>query len=76
MATTNHFYFNKWNHFQIKIELAIEWKTHEPKCGVHNNILNNKNNHEIIILLLLLKIAVLMYYNNIRYDNIKINKYI
>lgn len=42
----------------------------------NKNILNNKNNennHEIIILLLPLKIAVLMYYNSIRYDSIKIN---
>ena len=36
MATPSHFLINK-NHFQIKIELAIEWKTYEPKCGVQTN---------------------------------------
>ena len=35
MATPSHFFLINKIHFQIKIELAIEWKTYEPKCGVH-----------------------------------------
>ena len=37
MATPSHFQIiNKKSIFQTKIELTIEWETHEPKCGVHS----------------------------------------
>ena len=39
MATPSQFFLvNKIIFFKIKIELAIEWETHEPKCRVHTNI--------------------------------------
>ena len=34
MVTPSNFLINKIV-FKIKIELAIEWGTHEPKCGVY-----------------------------------------
>ena len=39
MATPSHFSQSIKIILQIKIELAIEWETHELKCGVHTNII-------------------------------------
>ena len=40
MATASHFLNEIKINFSKnkKIELAIEWETHEPKCGVHKMV--------------------------------------